>query len=258
VISTCKGSTRSTKFSLPRKEKIKSHEVYMQHIWQPGDQVIHRHVGHADWISWSHPHIVLSDTPEQTVLFKPEGTTVERFDRHTSTSLKTQTIRMHILRIMYADCPYAVLLFFDAGTGVPPWYERHFSKTEGVFKGWKVDIESPYKRTQFGFDTTDNTLDIIAQPDLSWHWKDEEGTTTRVAQGVYSAEEAQSFYADGQKAITAIEKRQVPFSEPWPEWRPDPSWPIPTTRSGWEALPGADIDLSRCAPRPLQRFKPVE
>ena len=230
----------------------------MQHTWQPGEQVIHRHVGHADWVSWSHPHIVVSDSPAQTVLLQPEGTIVERFDRHAGTFLKTQTIRMHILRIMYPDCPYAVLLFFDAGSGVPPWYEKHFGEIAGTFKGWKIDLESHYKRTEIGLDTTDNTLDIIARPDLSWYWKDEEGTATRVAQDVYSAAEAQSFYADGQRAIAAIEKRQVPFSEPWPDWCPDPMWPIPTTRAGWQAVPGADIDLNRRAPRPLQRFKPVE
>ncbi len=92
----------------------------------------------------------MSDSVEQTVLLEPEGTIVERFDRHAGTFLKTQTIRLHILRIMYADCPYAVLLFFDAGSGVPPWYDKHFGQIKGVFKGWKIDLESPYKRTGNG------------------------------------------------------------------------------------------------------------
>ena len=233
-------------------------ETILSGFWQKGNTVVHRYVGHADWVTWARPHIVVSDTSEITVLSQPEGTVVERFDRRDKVSLKSQTIRMDILRVMFPNRAYAVLLFFDAGTGVPPWYQEHFNWPDGAFKGWKIDLESIFKRTSIGFDTTDNTLDAIVRPDFTWYWKDEEGLARRVCQNVYTAEEAESFYAAGREAIQAVEKRLVPFSESWPQWRPDPMWTIPNVPAGWEDITGANTDLNRKAPRALQRFKEVE
>src|SRR5437016_4958561 len=40
--------------------------------------------------------------------------------------------------------------------------------------GWKVNPESPIRRTAIGFDTTDHVLDAVISADLrSWEWKDE-------------------------------------------------------------------------------------
>ena len=89
-------------------------ETILSGFWQKGNTVVHRYVGHADWVTWARPHIVVSDTSEITVLSQPEGTVVERFDRRDKVSLKSQTIRMDILRVMFPNRAYAVLLFFDS------------------------------------------------------------------------------------------------------------------------------------------------
>ena len=230
----------------------------MDNIWQPGSVIVHRHVGHHDWITWCRPHIAVRDTPELIALFQPEGTVVERFDRKDGVLLASQTVRMNILRLMFPGRAHAILLFFDAGTGVPPWYEKHLDGPDGEFKGWKIDLESPFERTPLGFDTTDNVLDVIVRPDLSWYWKDEQGLAQRVRQGVYTAREAESFYVEGRRAIQAVETSAPPFSDTWPEWRPDTSWSVPHAPVGWETFTGADIDLNRKALRPLQRFSEVK
>jgi hypothetical protein len=197
---------------------------------------------------------MVCDTPELVVLFQPEGTVIERFDFEDGSAITPLTVRMNILHLMFPGLSHAVLLYFDAGTGVPPWFEKHFSWPDGEFKGWKIDLESPFKRTPLGFDITDNMLDVIVRPDFSWYWKDEEGLARRVRQGLYTAQEAESFYADGRQAIQAVEKREPPFSDPWPEWRPDASWSIPHAPADWEKLPGVNIDLNRNAPyRSLRR-----
>jgi hypothetical protein len=225
--------------------------------WNPGDIVIHRYVGHHDWITWSRPHVVVSDTPECVALFQPESTVLERFDRKDRVPLESMTVRMNVLRLMYPNTNYAVLLFYDAGTGVPPWYQKIYDWPDGDFKGWKIELESPFKRTEIGFDTTDNDLDVIVRADLTWYWKDEESLARRVGHGVYSDDEAESFYADGRQALKAVEERRPPFSEPWPEWRPDERWQIPKTILGWQDHPGGDIDQNRKAPRVMIRVKPV-
>lgn len=221
--------------------------------WPTGEVVIHRYVGHGDGIIWCRPHLVVFDTAEFTALYQPEGTIVHRFDLVRSSPVDPRAVRMNVLRLMFPGRAHAVLLFFDAGTGVPPWYEQHFNWPHGDFKGWKIDIESPFKRTPIGFDTTDNVLDVIVRPDMSWSWKDEAGLARRVRQGVFTPSEAESFYAEGLRAIARVEQQLPPFSDPWPEWRPDPSWPLPHALDGWETLSGGDIDMNRNAPyRPIR------
>jgi hypothetical protein len=226
----------------------------MDNLWKPGDIVVHRYVGHGNGITWCRPHIMVFDTPELIALFQPEGTVVKRFDIEGGSPVASQTVRMNVLRLMFPGRAYAILLYFDAGTGVPSWYEKHFNWPHSEFKGWKIDLESPFKRTPLGFDTTDNALDIIVRPDFSWYWKDEQILARFVRQGVYTSQEAESFYADGRRAIRAVKRREPPFSDPWSEWRPDSSWSIPHAPTDWEKLSGTNIDLNRNAPyRPLRR-----
>ena len=128
----------------------------------------------------------------------------------------------------------------------------------GDFKGWKIELESPFNRTQLGFDTTDNMLDVIIHPDFSWFWKDEENLAKCAERGIFTPQEVEDFYAEGQRAIQAVERRGPPYSDPWPDWRPDPTWPIPHCPAGWESHSGAFIDLNRKAIRPfVRRWKAV-
>jgi len=190
-------------------------------------------------------------------LYQPEGTVVERFDRCGSRMLKPHTVRMNNIRLMYPEQAHSVVLFFDGGTGVPPWYQAHFDWPEGNFRGWKIDLQSPFQRTVIGFDATDNALDVIVRPDFSWYWKDEDGLAQRAELGVFTPDEAEAFYAEGRRVIQRVEERRSPFCDPWPQWRPDQSWTIPLAPAGWEAVPGIGIDLNRNSYREMQRFKTV-
>ena len=213
--------------------------------WQPNDLVIHRYVGHHDWISWGRPHVVICDKSDLVILCQPAGTIVERFDRLARARLNPWTSRMNVLRFMFPGRAHAVLLFFDAGTGVPSYYEDHFNWPDGRFKGWKIDLESSFQRTEIGFDTTDNALDVIVRPDFTWHWKDEVGISDRLETGVYLPEETESFYKEGRKAIQAMESGELPFCDPWPEWEPPTDVRVPVCTSGWESVGAPGIDLNR-------------
>jgi hypothetical protein len=35
---------------------------------------------------------------------------------------------------------------------------------------------------------------------------------------------------EGERVIRRVEAREWPFNEPWPDWRPDPSWAAPQIR----------------------------
>jgi hypothetical protein len=42
--------------------------------------------------------------------------------------------------------------------------------------------------------------------------------------------------AEALDVIADIEDGRHPFDEPWPSWRPDPSWPNPSLPDGWHQI----------------------
>jgi hypothetical protein len=40
--------------------------------------------------------------------------------------------------------------------------------------------------------------------------------------------------AEGERVVEMIESRAAPFNEGWPDWRPDPDWPVPVLPADWE------------------------
>lgn len=104
----------------------------------------------------------------------------------------------------------------------------------GEFIGWYVNLEEPWRESPFGFDTTDHLLDIWVEPDRSWRWKDEDHLAEAVDIGLFTAEQAEAIYAEGERVIERIEAWTSPFDESWEDWRPDSKWRLPTIPEGWE------------------------
>jgi Protein of unknown function (DUF402) len=107
---------------------------------------------------------------------------------------------------------------------------------EGDFLGWYVNLETPWRETPLGFDSTDHLLDIWVDPDRSWRWKDEDHLAEAVEIGLFSPRQVEEFRAEGERAIEQIEAWRPPFDEGWENWRPDPDWPFPPLPEGWDRL----------------------
>lgn len=128
-----------------------------------------------------------------------------------------------ILSFAWPGTASAVLLYFDQATGEL----LHFY----------VNLQDPMRRTRIGFDTTDHVLDAIVEPDRSaWRWKDEEELSEAVRRGLFTAADAESFRADGERAVRRIVDGDPPFDRDWASWEPDPSWPLPRLVAGWDEL----------------------
>jgi hypothetical protein len=121
-------------------------------------------------------------------------------------------VRMDFLRLMFPGKGFAVLLVFDAGTGVAPWYADYFDG-EQRFRGWKVNLESPFRRHELGFDTTDEFLDLIVRPDRSWYWKDEEHVVPWVERGAYEESHIEQIRQAGREAEALIKAHVFPFDD---------------------------------------------
>jgi hypothetical protein len=144
---------------------------------------------------------------------------------------------MDMLRLMFPQRWYAVELFFDAGSGATA-YPAFAGK--GRCRGWKVNIEAPFRRTEHGFDTTDHFLDIILRPDYTFYWKDQDAVQEWLERGAYLKEEVDWLYEAGRGAERLILARESPFDGQWTDWRPTiPYKPVPLPRE-WHLLPGVE------------------
>lgn len=95
------------------------------------------------------------------------------------------------------------------------------------FRHWYVNFERPFRRSALGIDTWDLVLDLVISPDGAPRWKDEdEYAEARGIGFVSDADHAAIERAKGD-AWDMFERREGPFDERWPSWRPDPAWPVP-------------------------------
>ena len=106
--------------------------------------------------------------------------------------------------------------------------ERHF--------GWYVNLQRPLRRTPLGFEAMDMMLDVVVEPDLTWRWKDEDEFADLLGRGLVDRATGDRVRAEGEAVIGRVERREPPFTEPWPDWRPDPAWPTPELPSGWDVV----------------------
>jgi hypothetical protein len=104
----------------------------------------------------------------------------------------------------------------------------------GEHWGWYVNLQLPFRRTKQGFETMDLVLDLIVDPDRTWRWKDEDELETWVARGVCEQGLAEQIRAEGLEVAGRAERNEPPFCEPWPDWRPEPSWTLPALPDGWD------------------------
>ena len=128
-----------------------------------------------------------------------------------------------ILSFAWPQTPYAVLLFYEQGTGEL----LHFY----------VNLQDPLRRTRIGFDTTDHVLDVVVEPDRSaWRWKDEAEMDEALERGLFTSEHVASFRTQGERAARRIMDGDPPFDRDWAAWEPDATWRIPRLPGGWDEL----------------------
>jgi Protein of unknown function (DUF402) len=171
------------------------------------------------------PWIVVHDRPEQLALFIPRGTRTKIPEGDSgvprdSWELRDGTFGHDALRLAEPGAAHSILLFWR----------------DGALRNWYVNLERPLERSLVGFDYLDQELDIVVEPDRSWHFIDEDEFEEAQRLGVLSAEEAAGVRAEAERVIERIERWGPPFCDGWENWRPDPAWPPPELPEGWEAV----------------------
>ena len=102
--------------------------------------------------------------------------------------------------------------------------------------GWYVNLQQPFRRSAFGFETMDLALDVIVEGDRSWRWKDEDELALFVERGAFDADPPTRLREEGLRVAEKAERNEPPFSEPWHDWRPDRARRHPQLPPGWDGL----------------------
>ena len=208
-------------------------------FWRPGDQVVIRGVDESGAIVSGWPATVVEDSYTQTAMYVPFGTEFMRRlrkvvggryidgSRTPWTSFKARDL--DTLRLYYPGKLYAIWVMWA--------HDSH------KFVRWYADLQTPFRRTAIGFDRYDLDLDVVVEPDLSWHWKDERELQDLVDVGVFSQETADAIRRGGLEVVQLAESRGAPFNEGWEKWEPDPSWKQAILPAGWMEVPAQPTTL---------------
>jgi predicted RNA-binding protein associated with RNAse of E/G family len=127
--------------------------------------------------------------------------------------------RANVLTLTPPRANHSVWLFWDRDWNLIAWY---------------VNLQPPFRRTPHGVVTGDYLLDLMVTPDLRWSWKDEDEFEAVCTAGVFTDDERRGIREEGLRMVERIESRQWPFDSEWPQWRPDPSWPVPALPDDWQ------------------------
>ena len=190
-----------------------------EHLFLPGEPVLMHH--RRDAYRWAAPMRVVEDRGDFVALYTQPGDTYVRMgdaegnstrDFFASTRVVPSTwVEHHSLQLIRFGEEHATVLFWREGT----W----------EFRCWYINFQEPLRRTERGFETMDQTLDMVIAPDRQWwQWKDEDEFENGIAFGWYSREQLARMKEYGLGVLEQAQSGAAPFSEPWPDWRPDPTW----------------------------------
>lgn len=200
-------------------------------MWSSGDAVALRYLNRGR-VSFVRPMTVVEDGPTLTALLLRVGTPILRrvalngvvlrtlpySVRHgTPWKLETATWeRLNVLELIQPARPHSLWVVWDS-----TW----------TLRGWYVNLQATLRRTPIGFDTEDHVLDLWIEADGTVLWKDEDEFTDAIAVGRLSPSEAAAVRAEAERVVA-----EQPWPTGWEDWRPDPSWPVPSLPEGWDAV----------------------
>lgn len=201
--------------------------------WRPGTAVALRDIWHGT-VFLAKPVTVVRDTSDLVALHLAVGSRWKRARTPGGEPMRVPCgawepadAVWHGGDALYLIRPgdrYAVMAF---------WTER-----PRAFRGWYINLQEPLRRTPIGFDTMDQLLDIVAPPDRStWSWKDEDELEEARARDLFSDAECRAIRAEGERAAARMVAGAPPFRDGWEDWRPDPTWTVPTLPVGWDTVP---------------------
>ncbi len=195
--------------------------------------MVRREIVHGrPWLGWIVN--VVEDTPDMLVTYSAAGSRFHFLDGDwpTPDGLHPwihQYDAWHgngTLMVQRPGDPYAVWHFWDG--------------PDREFRGWYLNLETPFFRTEIGFDVQDLELDIVIQPDGIWEFKDVDMLWQRRAEGRFTRQEVERVLQIGAEVGEYLDRGDWWWDRSWTSFEPDPEWLMPALPQGW-----ADIATRR-------------
>ncbi len=205
--------------------------------WNPGDQILFRFIRNrpADLIL---PVTVVHDGDDYTAWYIAVGTKMKGQATADGQKLTRDTPFIDRERAIggLADFTWRgnnALVLTRSG-----WLSAislFWNAKSGEFVGYYGNIQAPLVRTMRGFDSADYLLDVVIDPDLTTHWKDEDEWEEARTHGLMESDLLDAVRVEGERIMTMTSTRAWPFDGSLIAWRPDPAWPIPSLPANWDA-----------------------
>ncbi|MGW0147609.1 cytidylyl-2-hydroxypropylphosphonate hydrolase [Streptomyces sp. NPDC003333] len=208
-------------------------------FWAPGSQILWRYRENAGRrFHIVRPVTVVRDDERLLAVWLAPGTECVKPVLSDGTAVHAEPLRTRYTK------PRTVVRDRWFGTGVlklarpgEPWSVWLFWEPGWRFKNWYVNLEEPLARWAGGVDSEDHFLDISVHPDRSWHWRDEDEFAQARRDGLVDEELAGRVRRAGEAAVEVIRAWGPPFRDGWQNWRPDPSWAVPSLPEDWDRTP---------------------
>ncbi|HUO90380.1 MAG TPA: DUF402 domain-containing protein [Rhizomicrobium sp.] len=202
--------------------------------WSRGDTVVVRNIARSDGgVSAALAAIAIADDDEALALYIPAGTVAKDnyvvADRVASVgTVPPSRARAFVDRVWQLP----TIRLYLPETGFSVWL---FFGRDDRFASWYGNLEAPYRRMPIGVDVQDHALDVVADANGRWAWKDEAEFARRLEAGLDTAEHQAAVRAAGRDFIARLERREPPFNRGWPEWRAPERWLPRALPAGWDA-----------------------
>ena len=209
-------------------------------MWAPGQTIVIQEVW--DGMLWAaRPVIVVEDREDFIAVWCPKGTRRKvpttpptRPAEGTRGERLASCLDLHDWVLVDQEWDVSTLMLTEEGAMHSIWVSWLES---GEHWGWYVNLQLPMRRAAGAVQTMDLALDVLIAPDRSsWAWKDEDEFQIAIDRNLFSAELAEAVRSEAVSVIRRAEAGEPPFCDPWPDWRPEPSWGLPLLPAGWDRV----------------------
>lgn len=206
----------------------------MTKYYQAGDHVLYQGI-YENCVWYAQSMLIVKDTAEETALAvypgmecaAPRGyingrQTWNRWQDYLTNHWDMQQYNWHTNRflvLLYPKKYYSINLMWN--------------HAEKRFLCYYINFQLPFQRTDLGFKTLDLEIDLVINPDHSWHWKDEEDYNEGVKLNIIRAEWVQEIETAKREIFEKLEYIQYPLDEYWLGWTPNPEWTLPRLPVNW-------------------------